>query len=47
MTELKKTTLEFGVLYAKGVFVFIYKEWWVQLAKYPSVSWRVLGITIM
>ena len=44
-TELKKT-LEFGVLYAKGVFVFIYKEWWMQLAKYPSVSWRVLSITI-
>ena len=39
-------TSEFGVLYAKGVFVFIYKEWWIQLAKYPSVSWRVLSITI-
>ena len=24
--------LEFGVLYAKGVFVFIYKKWWMQLA---------------
>ena len=44
-TEFKKT-LEFGVIYAKGVFVFIHKKWWVQLAKYPSVSWRVISITI-
>ena len=26
--------------------MFIYKGWWMRLAKYPSVSWRVNGITI-
>ena len=36
LTEGQKKILEFGVLYAKGVMVFIYKEWWMQLAKYPS-----------
>ena len=38
--------MEFGVLNAKRVFVFICKGWWMRLAKYPSVSWRVNDITI-
>ena len=38
--------MEFGVLYAKEVFVFIYKEWRMQLAKYPIVSRRVISLAI-
>ena len=39
-TELKKNTLEFGVLYAKGVFVFIYKGGgcnWLNIRVSPDV----------
>ena len=35
-------TLELGILYTKGVYVFIYNKWWMQLTKYPKVSWHVI-----
>ena len=43
--ELKKT-LEFGILNIKGVCVFIYNKWWMQLAKYPRVGLALGGLGV-